>query len=257
MKRFQGHGYKDIYYLNDEKISSMYSQLTGNIERSSTQREQKTDISFTTKASNVILKLLGTELATEVEIGRNSTTTEVIVRKRELNDKFLEVIETINEEEYKDIFYLTEKYLKEGKRITAIGKGAFFILPSSNDTAPKELINVKFPVVHSSDNLILFSGKVISGNPDFGQFKKSDIDPDDIAAIQLRNAIYSENANNIDVNSIYSSRAFIILDPETIRDPWGLYHTYDKTLYFLGDVLEFEGNYFINPYALWGECVIL
>lgn len=255
MKRFEGLGYKSIYYLNDEKINSMYSQLTGNIESISIQSSHETDIGISAKASNEILRLLGTKLTGELNVGNGSEKTMSITLKREkIEDKFLDIISKIDEQKYKDTFYLIEKYMKETNHIITVGKGIFLPLHFSENEQPKEIVNVKFPMKQQyKGKIVLFSGKVILKNGKSKHAMEPDFNENELEN-QLKEAIYNDE---VEADSLYLSRAFIIMEPESVPNYWGLVNTYDKILYYLGEISRFQGNYFITPYALWGECVIL
>ena len=48
-----------------------------------------------------------------------------------------------------------------------------------------------------------------------------------------------------------------IFNTNKLIDKFSMYYTADRTYYFLGKIIEFEKDYFIIPYALWGRAVIL
>lgn len=131
--------------MDVKRIESIYSQLTGNIDSYSIQSKNEIDTDFSAKASYEILRLFGTELAGELNIGKGKSTISSISYKREIEDKFLEVIDRINEKNYKDIFCLIEKYMKKADRIITVGKGTFLVLQTSGEKEPKEIADVEFP----------------------------------------------------------------------------------------------------------------
>lgn len=249
--------FNDIYYLDENSISSIYSQLTDNIESSSIEKGKSANTSLSVSVASFLLKLFGKDISIDAGVDVGFSKAETITRTKTLTDKFHDILKVIDENEYKDIFFLIDKYMNHESSIVAIGKGEFVALNLQNKEKCAEIRDVKFPIEINNLDFLLFSGIIEEEsnyrelfnrlNPDFHLRSEEGIHFSEIVF---------PNKEDI-TETIYSKKVYIIMDSKKPKNKFAMCYTADRTFYFFGKVIEFEGNYFIFPYALWGRAVIL
>lgn len=250
-------GFDDIYYIDEDSINSIYSQLTDNIESISIEKGKSANVSFLTSAVSFLLKLFGKELNIDTSAAVNFSKAETITRTKTLTEKFHDILKVIDEKEYKDIFTLIDQYMASKTSIIAIGKGDFIALNLHDKEKHAEIRDVKFPMKIDNIDFLLFSGKV-ERESNYGElFNK--LNPEfhlkAEKGIPLSAIVFPSESDITD--TVYSKKAYIIMDSKKQKDKFSMYYTADRTFYFFGEVIQFWGNYFIYPFALWGRAVIL
>lgn len=250
--------FTDIYYFDEEKISSLYHQLPNSREGSSTEVSKHIDTSLSSTFKSILLKLAGVDIDIDSEVSVGKSKHETITRKTESLDRLFGILKEIGENDeknFKDIYHLIEKYLQNEENIFSVGKGEFEFLPLKGDKVPNAVLGVEFPVELDNLDCLLFSCKYEKESNYAELFHKLN------KHLRGKSSYYFSEIivpNEADVTPpIYSKRVFMIIEPSKIVDSFGLRHTYNRTFYFLGRITRTGNNYFIFPYALWGDCVIL
>lgn len=247
--------FNDIYYFDEDKINNFYYQLPNSIENSSVEKGKNLSISLSAVLKSFLLKLIGNEMDFNADTTLGTSKRETVTHKKTSVNKLADILKAVDEKEFKDIYYLIDKYLQNDGSILAVGKGEFEpLLIKENRVAP-EINGVKFPIDLGELDFLLFSCK----------YEKESNYRELLS--QLNQHLKGRTNNNYseiifpdenDVTApIYSKRIFVILEPSKMVDRFGLFYTANKTFYFLGRIIKAKSDYFIIPLALWGDCVVL
>ena len=250
--------FNDLYYFDEEKINSLYYQLSNSYDAISTEKGKNIDVSFSPTFKSILFKLAGLKMDMAAEGAVGKSKHETVAWKPKPLDKLYDVLKEIGEEDeknFKDIYYLIEKYLQNSENILSVGKGEFSFLHLDGDKMPAEVSGVEFPMQLDKNDCLLFSceyEKESNYDELFHQLNQH---------LKGKTSFYSSEIvfhAEADITApAYSKRVFVILQSSKICDLQGLQYTANKSFYFLGRIIRTGNNYFIIPYALWGECIIL
>lgn len=229
---FENSRFRDLFYINPDKMENLYIQLTEGAEKTTLEEVSRKQTTISLKINEILLKLFNIEYSSEKE--------DIKKEKKQygasLQRKFKDVISAIHEKEYKDVFYIIEKYMEHDEYIFAIGKARFtnIYTPKYDDNV---LSKIEFPIKIKKHSIIL-----LTHNSDFlyPSYEKPTI-------CFLRNAEVSSQCKKV----------YMILEDKYITDEFGFRHTCITDHHFLGKIVCYKNNYFLIPYAVWGEKSIL
>lgn len=225
--------FEDLYYIEGSKIESLYTQLNDNVTSIVIEKRNNLKLNFTTQLHDMLLKLFNLNFSTETEHSGTETRTYNI----SLEDKFLKVIKSINEKEYKDVFYLIEKHMKNNNQIFAIGK-ARFTHKFEGDKLKSLIKHTNFPVKLSKNNSVLITHNSLYSYP---SLEKPEI------IIPMYCGDLPQNCQKV----------YMIIDDKLIEDKFCFDYTCNTDHHFIGKIVRYENNYFLIPYAIWGHIEIL
>lgn len=244
-----------IYYFDEDLINNLYYQLPNSLESSSVEKEKNLNISLSAVLKSFLLKLIGNGIDINSETTLGILKRETVTRQKVSVNKLIDILEAIDEKEFKDIYYLIDKYLQNDGSIFAVGKGEFENLQTRGNRVVPEIDGVNFPFDLGELDFLLFSCQYEKESNYRELFSQLNQHLKGRTSYNYSEIVFPDEA---DVTTpIYSKRVFVILEPSKMVSKFGLFHTANKTFYFLGEITKAKSDYFVTPFALWGDCVIL
>ena len=226
--------FDDLFYCDERKIDSLYVQLTDNITEKTIQKGRGGKASLNSKVSDIIAKVLNFDLNFEAYTNREETIKKIAT----CNDKFIDILEAISEKEYKDVFYLIEKYMANKNHIYAIGEIRIFdryVYYEGRGYERKLPKSVKFPLP-IKEEYIMISHNLYTAYP------------------SCEDCVESCGKDYLDTKC---KRVIMIMDRKNIVSEFMLAHNFCTKYRFLGQVIKHKDNYFLIPFVVWGACVLL
>ena len=256
-KQFPHKKFNHIYYMDDQQINSLYSQLTSNISSKTVENETAGEITVNVPLPILpfLKKLFHNSISMEAKTDA-SRHTEYTVEK-DVTSRFHDVLEAIHEKNYKDIDYLIDHYMKDTNHIFVIGKGTFGPIEQDSNLFPT-MRNVFNDVDLSifNDTIVFFHGE-IDQKSNYSELWHRLNKPLDTGRGGNKYQKTIEPREEDITPHTFRRRVFLVCEKPHLVDSWGFRLTFSRSFRFLGMITKKKDIYYLIPYAVWGCNLIL